>query len=60
MRVAVYHDVRDLKIEELPERSPTKEAKIGVKYCGICGSDLHEYLHDCFPELFGHEASADR
>ncbi|MFZ1984442.1 MAG: zinc-binding dehydrogenase, partial [Desulfatitalea sp.] len=28
-----------------------------IKYCGICGSDLHEYLHGPFPQTtFGHEA----
>ena len=31
--------------------------KVKVKYCGICGSDLHEYLHGPFPlSPFGHEA----
>ncbi len=31
-----------------------------VKYCGICGSDLHEYRHGLFPESpFGHEACGE-
>jgi (R,R)-butanediol dehydrogenase/meso-butanediol dehydrogenase/diacetyl reductase len=36
------------------------EAKIRVKYCGICGSDLHEFLHGLFPQSpFGHEACGE-
>ena len=58
MRAAVYHDIRDLRVEEVAEPRPGPgEAKIRVKYCGICGSDLHEYLHGLFPQSpFGHEA----
>jgi (R,R)-butanediol dehydrogenase/meso-butanediol dehydrogenase/diacetyl reductase len=58
MKAAVYHGIRDLRIEEVPEPQPGPgEAKIKVKYCGICGSDLHEYLHGRFPKSpFGHEA----
>ena len=46
MKMAVYHGIRDLRVEEVkePKRGP-KEVKIKIKYCGICGSDLHEYLH---------------
>jgi (R,R)-butanediol dehydrogenase/meso-butanediol dehydrogenase/diacetyl reductase len=57
MKKAVYHGVRDIRIEEVPEPRPgPDEVKIKVKYCGICGSDLHEYLHGLFPESpFGHE-----
>ena len=58
MKKAVYHGIRDLRIEEVPEPSPKAgEVKVRVKYCGICGSDLHEYLHGPFPQSpFGHEA----
>ncbi|HEX9950095.1 MAG TPA: zinc-binding dehydrogenase [Thermodesulfobacteriota bacterium] len=58
MRAAVYHGIRDLRVEEVAEPKPGPgEAKIRVKYCGICGSDLHEYLHGLFPQSpFGHEA----
>ena len=57
MKKAVYHGIRDIRIEEVPEPSPgSDEVKIKVQYCGICGSDLHEYLHGLFPESsFGHE-----
>jgi (R,R)-butanediol dehydrogenase/meso-butanediol dehydrogenase/diacetyl reductase len=31
--------------------------KVKIRYCGICGSDVHEYLHGQFPKSpFGHEA----
>jgi (R,R)-butanediol dehydrogenase/meso-butanediol dehydrogenase/diacetyl reductase len=58
MKAAVYHGIRDLRIEEVPESMPGPgEVKVKVKYCGICGSDLHEYLHGLFPQSpFGHEA----
>jgi (R,R)-butanediol dehydrogenase/meso-butanediol dehydrogenase/diacetyl reductase len=47
-----------LRIEEVPEPKPgLNQIKVRVKYCGICGSDLHEYLHGPFPASpFGHEA----
>ena len=61
MRAAVYHGIRDLRVEEVAEPKPGPgEAKVRVKYCGICGSDLHEYLHGLFPQSsFGHEACGE-
>jgi (R,R)-butanediol dehydrogenase / meso-butanediol dehydrogenase / diacetyl reductase len=61
LRAAVYHGIRDLRVEEVAEPKPGRgEAKIRVKYCGICGSDLHEYLHGLFPQSpFGHEACGE-
>ena len=61
MRAAIYHGIRDLRVEEVAEPKPGPgEAKIRVKYCGICGSDLHEFLHGLFPQSpFGHEACGE-
>jgi len=61
MKMAVYHGIRDLRVEEVKEpKLGPKEVKIRVKYCGICGSDLHEYLHGLFPQSpFGHEACGE-
>ena len=58
MKKAVYYDIRDVRVEEVPDPVPgPSEVKVKIKYCGICGSDLHEYLHGPFPESpFGHEA----
>jgi (R,R)-butanediol dehydrogenase/meso-butanediol dehydrogenase/diacetyl reductase len=48
-------------VEEAPEPQPSpREVKVKIKYCGICGSDLHEYLHGPFPQsVFGHEACGE-
>ncbi len=61
MKQAVYHGIRDVRIEEVPEPEAGRgEAKVKVKYCGICGSDLHELLHGPFPKsVFGHEACGE-
>lgn len=46
MRAAVFHDREDVRVEEVPE--PTAgpgELKLKVGFNGICGTDLHEFLH---------------
>ncbi len=45
MKAAVWHGRRDLRVEEVPEppAPPPGQVKIRVKWCGICGTDLHEY-----------------
>jgi (R,R)-butanediol dehydrogenase/meso-butanediol dehydrogenase/diacetyl reductase len=61
MKQAVYHGIRDIRVEEVPEPPVGRgEVKVKVKYCGICGSDLHEFLHGPFPNsVFGHEACGE-
>jgi (R,R)-butanediol dehydrogenase / meso-butanediol dehydrogenase / diacetyl reductase len=61
MKQAVYHAIKDVRVEETPEPRPGRgEVKVKIKYCGICGSDLHEYLHGPFPQsVFGHEACGE-
>jgi len=45
MRALRYHGRRDFRLEDIDEPSPgIREVKVRVEYCGICGSDLHEYL----------------
>lgn len=58
MKKTIYHGIRDIRVEEVPDPAPGPgEVKVKIKYCGICGSDLHEYLHGPFPASpFGHEA----
>jgi (R,R)-butanediol dehydrogenase/meso-butanediol dehydrogenase/diacetyl reductase len=57
MRAARYHGRRDIRVEDIPipEAGPGQYL-IEVDWCGICGSDLHEYMagmvlaipkHDC-------------
>ena len=45
MRAVRYHGQKDIRVEEIeaPEAGPG-EVLIDVAWCGICGTDLHEYL----------------
>ncbi|WP_020671801.1 2,3-butanediol dehydrogenase [Amycolatopsis nigrescens] len=44
MKAAVWYGAHDVRVEETPVRPPEDgEVTIEVAYCGICGSDLHEY-----------------
>lgn len=45
MRAAVWYGRRDVRIEEVPEPAPPgpDEVTLKVAWCGICGTDLHEY-----------------
>lgn len=45
MRAARFYDRGDIRIDEIPEPEVKPgEVGIDVAWCGICGSDLHEYL----------------
>lgn len=46
MRAAVWHGRHDIRVEDvpLPAEPPPGWVQIRVHWCGICGSDLHEYL----------------
>ena len=45
MRAARYFDRGDIRIEDIPEPEvPAGTVGIDVAWCGICGTDLHEYL----------------
>ena len=45
MKVAVFEGIRKIRLEERPElKAASGEVIVKVKYCGICGSDLHTYL----------------
>ncbi len=46
MRAARYHQAKDIRIEDVPEPGglgPT-ELLVRPRLCGICGTDLHEYI----------------
>ena len=45
MKAAMYYGNKDIRIEDIPE--PTVRpgtVKVKIEWCGICGTDLHEYL----------------
>lgn len=46
MKAAVWHNRRDVRIEEVqsPPPPPVGQVQVRVSWCGICGTDLHEYL----------------
>ncbi len=47
MKAAVYHGVHDLRVEKVPVRElEGKEVLIQVKYCGVCGTDMHIFNGD--------------
>jgi 2-desacetyl-2-hydroxyethyl bacteriochlorophyllide A dehydrogenase len=59
MKAAVLQGKRKFVIEEVPEPVVAKdEVLIKVKYCGICGSDLHVFTEGARVG-FGHEFSGD-
>lgn len=66
MRASRLHGVRDLRLEELPRPSPgSGEVLLKVASVGVCGSDVHYYLHGRIgaqvvtaPIIMGHEFSA--
>ena len=61
------HGNRDLRVDEMPEPDSVGPGQLRVmpQWCGICGTDLHEYSHgplytpaDQLPQVIGHEFSA--
>ncbi|MGP5165689.1 2,3-butanediol dehydrogenase [Arthrobacter rhombi] len=45
MKAARYYDRKDIRIEDIPEPELTAgTVAVDVAWCGICGTDLHEYL----------------
>ena len=64
MKAAVYHGPQDITVDEVELRElKPNEVKIKVKYCGVCGTDIHIYngdggSSDVTPPLIpGHEYS---
>ncbi|GAA2851320.1 2,3-butanediol dehydrogenase [Streptosporangium fragile] len=45
MKAARFHGPGDIRVEEVPEPEVRPgTVKVRVEWCGICGTDLHEYL----------------
>lgn len=46
MKALVYHGNKDLRLEEVPEpQALPGHVKLVVDYCGICATDIEEYLY---------------
>ncbi len=60
MRAAVYMGERRFEIQELPVPLPDPgNVLVKVRYCGICGTDVHTFMYDVTPpgSQLGHEYS---
>ncbi|HTX08722.1 MAG TPA: alcohol dehydrogenase catalytic domain-containing protein [Solirubrobacteraceae bacterium] len=59
MKAAVFQGIRQLSVEEVETpRAGADGVVLSVAACGICGSDLHTYLHGSFVapgQVMGHE-----
>jgi 2-desacetyl-2-hydroxyethyl bacteriochlorophyllide A dehydrogenase len=59
MKAAVFHGIKEIVVEEVETpRAGADDVVLAVTACGICGSDLHTYLHGSFVEpgqVMGHE-----
>jgi L-idonate 5-dehydrogenase len=67
MLAAILHAPRDLRIEELADATPGPgQVSVRIRAGGICGSDMHYYLHGGFgtvrlrePMVLGHEIAGE-
>lgn len=45
MKALLFYGQKDVRVQEVPEpRVRPGSVKVKVEWCGICGTDLHEYL----------------
>src|ERR1700722_9874970 len=47
MRAARFYSARDIRIDEVPEPDQdlgARDVVVKPRWCGICGTDLHEYM----------------
>lgn len=45
MKAAQFYGRRDVRVVDVPKPiTKPDQALISIEWCGICGSDLHEYL----------------
>ncbi len=75
MRAVRYHAAHDIRVEQVtePDELRPNELLVRPRVCGICGTDLHEYVAGPIvtptephpltgaqnPQILGHEFSAD-
>lgn len=46
MKAAVWHGRQDVRVQDVPDppEPPAGQLQVEVAWCGICGTDLHEYV----------------
>jgi (R,R)-butanediol dehydrogenase / meso-butanediol dehydrogenase / diacetyl reductase len=70
-----YHGAKDLRVEDVPEPEALgpRDVLVAPRWCGICGTDLHEYAggpivtavephpltEASLPQIMGHEFAGD-
>lgn len=75
MQAARFHGIKDIRVESVSEPGELRphEVLLRPQWCGICGTDLHEYVagpivtpvnphpltHAQLPQILGHEFSGD-
>jgi len=62
MKATILEDVGKIVVKDVPKPSPREgEVLVKVKYCGICGSDLHAYKTGIYGLglTMGHEFSGE-
>ena len=75
MKAAVFHGAKDIRVQQIAEPGDLGPGDVRLKphYCGICGTDLHEYAMgpivipskphalngSVLPQVLGHEFSAE-
>jgi (R,R)-butanediol dehydrogenase/meso-butanediol dehydrogenase/diacetyl reductase len=75
MLAAVFHGARDVRVEQVegPGAPGPRQVLVRPVWCGICGTDLHEFLAGpivipervqpltgaALPQVLGHELSAE-
>jgi (R,R)-butanediol dehydrogenase / meso-butanediol dehydrogenase / diacetyl reductase len=75
MKAAVFHAEHDVRVEEVSDPHPPGAGEVLIRplWCGICGTDLHEYAMgpivipdkphrlngSQLPQVLGHEFSAE-
>lgn len=75
MKAVRFHGVKDVRVEEVEAPAELGRGQVLLRpiYCGICGTDLHEYLDGPhwvpegtnayggakIPQILGHEFSAE-
>ena len=62
MKAAVFKEKGRMAVEDVPDPKPeADEIILKVKYCSICGSDLHRYAHGMMSPglIMGHEYAGE-